>query len=284
MRLLGWTRMAGRGPFAARTPGRREGGPRLGPVGGPGERPGAWWRRPGTALAAAAALCVFVFGAGIGGALAQPAGSAPVRLIRSVPVPVKAVALTFDDGPSPEYTPQVLALLKEYGARATFFVVGLEIARFPGIAKEEAAAGMELGNHGFRHLSLVGLDPSTIETEVLPVEQEITAITGERPVLYRLPKGRSDSAALRALTDMGYTIVYWSIDTRDYTGRRAAATIAAQVEKQVRPGSIVILHDGGGNRQQTVDALRMFLPVLKKEGYQMVTVSQLLEMAQTGAS
>ena len=280
MRLGRWP---GRGGSAAWGPRLVAGGRRARPAGAEGGAPARWWRRHAAPILAGL-LGTFVFGAGVGGAVAQPAGTAPVRLIRSVPVPVKAVALTFDDGPNPKYTPQILALLKEYGARATFFVVGMELARFPEIAKQDVEAGIEIGNHGFRHLSLVGLDPSTIETEVLPVEQEITAITGERPVLYRLPKGRSDSTALRSLTDMGYTIVYWSVDTRDYTARRPAAAIAAQVEKQVQPGSIVILHDGGGNRQQTVAALRLFLPVLKNEGYQMVTVSQLLEMARANGT
>ena len=233
-------------------------------------------------LGLAALLAVFLVGTGIGGALAPGAGPRPVRTVRSVSVPVKAVALTFDDGPSPEWTPQILSVLQQYGARATFFLVGLELSRYPQIAKQEADAGMELGNHGFRHALLVGLDPTAIEADARPVEQEITAITGQRPTLYRLPRGQGDATALRTLADMGYTVVYWSVDTHDYQDRRTASAIATQVEREVKPGSIVILHDGGGNQLHTVEALRLFLPALKAEGYQFVTVSQLLEMARGG--
>ena len=231
-----------------------------------------------------AACAAFLLGAGVGRALAPAPPPAPVRTVRSVPVPVKAAALTFDDGPSPRWTPEILRLLEEYGAKATFFVVGLELVRHPEIVRAEARAGMEIGNHGFRHLVLVGLDPTAIEAEVRPVEQEITAITGDRPTLYRLPRGRGDATALRTLADMGYTIVYWSVDTKDYQDRRSAAAIAQQVEREIRPGSIVILHDGGGDQAHTVAALRLLLPVLRREGYRLVTVSQLLELGARGAS
>jgi peptidoglycan/xylan/chitin deacetylase (PgdA/CDA1 family) len=236
----------------------------------------AWALRAG---GAAAALAAFLFGFGVGGAASNGTTVAPVRQVRSVTVPVKAVALTFDDGPSPQYTPTILDLLDQNGARATFFVIGQELVRHPEIARQAAQDGMELANHGFHHLTLLGLDPTAIEAEAMPVERELTAITGSRPTLYRLPKGRGDPRALRALTDMGYTIVYWSVDTRDYLPRSPAA-IVAQVQKQLQPGSIVIFHDGGGNQQHTVDALKQLLPALKAQGWQLVTVSQLLELAK----
>lgn len=152
----------------------------------------------------AVALVAFLVGIGVRGVAAQT----PVRAIRSVPVTEKAVALTFDDGPDPVYTPQVLSVLQANGAKATFFLIGVQLLRYADLARQEAQAGMELGNHGDHHLSLVGLDPTAIQSEVLPVEREITAITGSRPVLYRLPKGRGDARGLRTLADMGYTIVY----------------------------------------------------------------------------
>jgi len=238
---------------------------------------GGWSARG--ALAGVAAVLLLV-GVGIGGAMAKGAAPQPVRQVRSVPVQVKAVALTFDDGPDPTYTPAVLSLLKEYGAKATFFVIGREVLRYPDIVRQEVQAGMEVGNHGLNHLTLQGLDPTAIESDVLPVERAITAISGNRPTLYRLPRGVGDPRALRTLADMGYTTVYWSIDTHDYL-TRPPANIAAQVLKEVKPGSIVIFHDGGGNQQHTVDAIKLILPQLKAQGYQMVTVSQLLELART---
>lgn len=241
---------------------------------------GGWIAR---GAVAGGAVAMLLLGIGIGGAAARGGAPVPVRQIRSVPVGVKAVALTFDDGPNPTYTPQVLALLREYGAKATFFVIGRELVRYPELARQEVQAGMELGNHGMNHLTLKGLDATAVEADALPVERMITALTGNRPTLYRLPKGVGDSRSLRTLADMGYTVVYWSVDTHDYLPR-TAASIAAQVLKQVQPGSIVIFHDGGGNRQATVDALKLILPELKARGYQMVTVSQLLELAAGGAT
>ena len=227
--------------------------------------------------AAAATLVAFLVGLGVGGSAA--AGPGPVRQLRSVTVPVRAVALTFDDGPSPDYTPAIVALLQQYDARGTFFVIGQELVRDPEVARETAAAGMELANHGMNHLTLVGVDPTTIAAEAAPVERELTAITGARPTLYRLPGGRGDARSLRTLSDLGYTVVNWSIDTHDFLPR-SAAQIAAQVETQVQPGSIVIFHDGGGDQQHTVDALRLLLPALKAQGYQLLTVSQLLQLGQ----
>lgn len=243
-----------------------------------------WWMQWGKvgARAGMVAACVaaLLVGIGVGGVAASDQLPAPVRQVRSVNIPVKAVALTFDDGPSPTYTPAILNALNEFGAKGTFFVIGQELVRYPDIAKRAVADGMELANHGFHHLTLQALDPTAVEAEALPVEREITAIAGSRPILYRLPKGKGDARSLRALADMGYTVVYWSIDTRDYLPRDPAR-IAAQVEQQVRPGAIVIFHDGGGNQQHTVDALKILLPALKAQGYQMLTVSQLLELART---
>ena len=239
------------------------------------------WRLGARAGLVAACLAALLVGFGVGGVAAQEA-PAPVRQVRSLHIPVKAIALTFDDGPSPVYTPAILGVLQEYGAKGTFFVIGQELVRYPDIAKQVAAAGMELGNHGFHHLTLQNLDGTAVTAEARPVERELTAITGARPTLYRLPRGRGDARSLRALADLGYTVVYWSIDTRDYMPRDPA-TIAHQVEKQVQPGAIVIFHDGGGNQQHTVDALKALLPALKAGGYQMVTVSQLLELARTGS-
>lgn len=233
------------------------------------------------AAVAGIAAALLLFGVGIGGAFAHGPAPRPVRQVRSVHVPIKAVALTFDDGPNPTYTPAILNLLRQYGAKATFFVIGRELMRYPQIVRQEIKQGDEVGNHGMNHLTLNGLDPTAIEAEVQPVEREVTAIAGNRPTLYRLPRGIGDQRALRTLADLGYTTVYWSVDTHDYL-RRSPQAVADQVLREVQPGSIVIFHDGGGNRQNTVTALQTILPALREQGYQMVTVSQLLELAQGG--
>lgn len=162
------------------------------------------------AAIAGLAGALLLLGVGLGGAMARGAAPPPVRQVRSVPVRTKAIALTFDDGPDPTYTPAVLSLLQQYGAKATFFLIGREVLRYPNIVRQELQAGMELGNHGLNHLTLRGLDPTAIEADVLPVERAITSIAGNRPTLYRLPRGAGDPRAMRTIADMGYTIVYWS--------------------------------------------------------------------------
>ena len=154
---------------------------------------------------------VAALGAVVAFALGWRAHGAPAaRVVRAVPVQEKAVALTFDDGPSPAYTPRVLKLLEENGAKATFFVIGRQVARHPDLVRAEAAAGHEVANHGDQHRTLRGLDASAIETEVKANEQLITDLTGTRPVLYRLPQGRMDPASLATLVRLGYTVVMWS--------------------------------------------------------------------------
>ncbi len=248
-------------------------------------------RRRGTATSWAAALVLaFAVGLWAGGAAfspppsvpaaasgTAPATPAPVRILRSVPTTAKAIALTIDDGPSPKYTPMILQLMQQYGAHATFFVIGQEVERYPQILKQEVDAGDEIGNHGYHHLTLTNVTSEQLVSEVQTAEQTLVSLTGSDPTLYRLPGGKSDPAALRQLADLGYKIVMWSIDTRDYVYRSPAA-IVAQVQKEVAPGAIVIFHDGGGNQQHTVDALKTLLPWLKEQGYQMMTVSQLLAM------
>jgi peptidoglycan/xylan/chitin deacetylase (PgdA/CDA1 family) len=241
---------------------------------------GAVWRR--LACRRAGRYGVAALAGAVAFALGWRAHGAPAaRVIRAVPVQEKAVALTFDDGPNPTYTPRVLKLLEDNGAKATFFVVGREVARHPDLVRAEAAAGHEVANHGDQHRTLKGLDASAVEAEVAANEQLITDLTGTRPVLYRLPQGRMDPGSLAVLARLGYTVVMWSVDTRDYQ-RRTPQAIADQVLREVRPGSIVIFHDGGGNRQATVDALGVILPRLRAEGYRMATVSQLLELARAG--
>lgn len=237
-------------------------------------------RFPVRVAVAAAVAAAFLFGLSVGGVGA--AGTGPAVQVHSVQTTEKVIALTFDDGPNPVYTPEILALLQRYGAHATFFVIGQELLQYPAVARSEVAAGMELGNHGFHHLAMRGLDPTAVQSEALPVEQEITTLTGNRPTVFRLPRGHGDRRVVRALGDMGYVTVNWSIDSRDWA-LPGASRIASTVLKHAAPGAIVLFHDGGGNRSQTVQALATILPVLKAEGYRFVTVSQLLQMGAARA-
>ena len=210
-----------------------------------------------------------------------PPNAAATRIaptIRGVPVPDKVVALTFDDGPSPRYTPMVLDILRHDGAHATFFVIGQEAVRHGALVRAEARAGMEVANHGMHHMILRGRTESEVESEANEAADVIRQLTGRRPALYRLPQGVGDPAAMAALGRLGYIVINWSVDTRDYI-RQTPDALVARAMRQVAPGRIIIFHDGGGDRSASVEAVRMLLPRLKAEGYTVTTVSDLLRRA-----
>lgn len=214
-------------------------------------------------------------------ALAAAPAPAPVRLaptVRGVPVAQKIVALTFDDGPSPRYTPQMLDILRKEGAHATFFLIGQEAVRQPALVRAEAKAGMEVANHGMHHLLLRGRTDDEVAGEATEAADVIRDLAGRPPALYRLPQGVGDTTARAVLGRLGYVIVNWSVDTRDYI-RQSPEALAARAMRQMAPGRIIIFHDGGGNRQASVDAVRILLPELKAQGYTVTTVSDLLKRA-----
>lgn len=199
-------------------------------------------------------------------------------MLRGVPIAEKVVALTFDDGPSPVYTPKVLRLLKENRAHATFFVLGQEALRHPDLLKREVREGQEVGLHGMHHLTLYGRSTAEVENEVREAEDAVTGILGQRPVLYRLPQGKGDRTAREVLGNRGYLIIQWSVDPRDYL-LPDPGTMTESVLRQVKPGTIMIFHDGGGPRSRTVTAVSEILPKLRAEGYTVTTVSDLLRRA-----
>jgi peptidoglycan/xylan/chitin deacetylase (PgdA/CDA1 family) len=202
---------------------------------------------------------------------AKQAGPRPVPpdLIREIPTDEKVVALTFDDGPHPEYTEQVLDVLAEYDAVATFCMVGKQVRAHPGIVRDVVAAGMRLCNHSIHHDERLSRRPAAaIERELLAAGDELHAAAGdEAPVGYfRAPGGNwsvpmNDVAARHGMHPLG-----WSVDPRDWS-RPGVPAIVASVTRAVRPGSVVLLHDGGGRRDQTVAALHQVLPWLADHGY-----------------
>ena len=190
----------------------------------------------------------------------------------------KVIALTFDDGPNSFYTPQILALLKHYHARATFFVTGMQVQKFPHLAKRQVQEGHELGNHTFSHLKFSCLTTDQIQQEIAQTERIIIAATGQKPpFLFRPPGGNLNQTVINAAKNEGYTVVLWSFhqDTKDWK-RPGVRKIVENVISHARGGDIVLLHDHGGNRSQTVRALKQILFMLQKQGYQFVTVSELL--------
>ncbi|WP_042416456.1 polysaccharide deacetylase family protein [Streptacidiphilus anmyonensis] len=181
-----------------------------------------------------------------------------------------AIALTIDDGPDPRYTPQVLALLHRYGITATFCQIGQEIRRHPALVREVAAQGHLLANHTWTHADLAREGRTAIREEITRTSEILDRTTGTRPVLFRAPYGAWSSRVLAECRAQGLRPLDWSVDPRDWS-RPGTADIVRTILRTTRTGSIILEHDGGGNRSQTVAALRTVLPRLLDEGYHFVT-------------
>jgi peptidoglycan-N-acetylglucosamine deacetylase len=191
----------------------------------------------------------------------------------------KRVALTFDDGPHPSFTPQILDLLKEYDARATFFVLGRHAARYPDLIRKLVDSGQEVGNHSFTHLRFPSGSTEAWPREIQRTALELGLLGCPAPRLFRPPFSDYNQRLLQFLAHTNHRLVLWSVDAGDWREPDPLA-IAVKVLSQVRPGSIVILHDsdetGTADRQPTVEALGLILPALKARGYESVTVTELI--------
>ncbi|AEJ39450.1 polysaccharide deacetylase [Sulfobacillus acidophilus TPY] len=215
--------------------------------------------------------------------LAGPVATRPAPIINHVLTNQKVVALTFDDGPTRTWTPKVLQVLKKDHVRATFFVVGSHAERRPEILTEEIRDGMEIGSHGYQHITLKGKDAATVEQEIQQNQALLQSLGAPKPTLYRLPGGASDTVARQVLGKLGYRVIGWSIDTRDWRHRYTGAEMAQHVEKDISPGAIIIFHDGPNSSQATVDAVEQIIPALEKAGYRFDTVSHLLKLERVPA-
>jgi peptidoglycan-N-acetylglucosamine deacetylase len=178
----------------------------------------------------------------------------------------KAIALTIDDGPSPVYTPQVLDLLAVYHVTATFSMIGIHVAAYPYLARAVAEAGHRIANHTWTHADLARLPARSVHGQLSRTSDAIHAATGVRPALFRAPYGAWTPAVIRQCEQMRMLPVDWSVDPRDWA-RPGVRHIVTDIMDKTRPGSIILEHDGGGNRSQTVAALRIVLPRLLAEGY-----------------
>jgi peptidoglycan/xylan/chitin deacetylase (PgdA/CDA1 family) len=221
-----------------------------------------------------------VLGLFLAGALPGPARAAePVTIWAGAPTE-KAVALTFDDGPSAVYTPQIMALLKLYQARGTFFVMGHKVEQTPRLVQALLQDGNEVGNHSFSHPRMAKEGQISRERELERTSLDLDLLgcpQSER--LFRPPYSACDDRLKTYLAHTHRCLVMWSLDSGDWQGL-AAPAIIKNVLSRVRNGSIIIFHDSDeyaqADRHPTVEALRTILPALKAAGYRMVTVSELL--------
>lgn len=188
----------------------------------------------------------------------------------------KRVALTFDDGPHPRYTPQILDILAEYGVEATFFAVGANVEAYPKITQRVLLEGHEIGNHTYHHYHTVNKEGSVLAGDILACSEVIQKYTGEEVHLFRPPEGVFNEDIKRLCEERGYTIVMWSVDTRDWA-HTPIDEICKNINENVKDGSIILMHDFIGKNSPTPAALRRIIPMLQESGFEFVTVSRLLE-------
>jgi peptidoglycan/xylan/chitin deacetylase (PgdA/CDA1 family) len=179
----------------------------------------------------------------------------------------RAIALTIDDGPNPIYTPQILALLARHNVTASFSMIGISVQQYPAIARDVAAAGHVITNHTWQHLYLPALPAAAACFQMDRATEAIQRVTGQIPAFFRAPYGSWSATVLDRCAQTGMTPVDWSVDPRDWA-QPGVPSIVENILRNTRTGSIILEHDGGGNRAQTVAALRIVIPRLLDAGYQ----------------
>jgi peptidoglycan-N-acetylglucosamine deacetylase len=186
----------------------------------------------------------------------------------------REVALTFDDGPGP-YTLPILSVLERFHVKATFFEIGREVRAYPSLTARLTQAGMVIGDHTEEHLPMALLGASAQASELDEAANAIQAAGAPRPLLFRPPYGSFAATTLRLLRERDMVMVLWTVDTSDYE-RPGMRRIIYTALSGARPGAIILFHDGGGNRSQTVAGLPRIIARLHQRGYQLVTVPELL--------
>ncbi|MDD5730790.1 MAG: polysaccharide deacetylase family protein [Candidatus Omnitrophica bacterium] len=196
----------------------------------------------------------------------------------------KVVALTFDDGPSPVWTPKILDALKEKSVKATFFMLGKHVEAYPDVARRVVQEGHDIGNHTFSHPVMLFSGRSVLKSEILKTRDIIKRITGKTTGLFRPPKAWITASERREIKDLGYVTVLWTLNSKDWV-TFDDKYIVRYLVKNVHPGDIILFHDSGGvfgteggNRNETVKTIPKLVDKLREKGYSFVTVSQLLEM------
>ncbi|MFG1928548.1 polysaccharide deacetylase family protein [Cryptosporangium sp. NPDC048952] len=195
----------------------------------------------------------------------------PKPLLRPTSAPYRhtgnsAVALTFDDGPDPHWTPQVLALLRKNHIKATFCLIGVNVKAHPDLVRKIAVDGHTLCNHTMRHdLNLKTKSRSVIDADLRATSRLITrASGGVRPTYFRAPGGNWSATIVSVARQQGMALLGWVVDPRDWA-KPPSSTIVTRVRAGVGPGTIVLMHDGGGDRSRTVAACKVLLPELKSK-------------------
>jgi peptidoglycan/xylan/chitin deacetylase (PgdA/CDA1 family) len=196
------------------------------------------------------------------------------------------VALTFDDGPSPVWTRLILEELKKAIAKATFFMTGRHVDQYPEVAKQVAQEGHEVENHGYAHNVVIYYREEELEEEIKYTELLIKSVTGKKTHYFRPPKAWLGPKSKKKIQQMGYEVVLWSLNSKDWV-TFDARYISQRIISKIKGGDILLFHDSGGvfkdeggDRSQTVAAISLLVEKLRKKGFQFVTVDELMKGAK----
>jgi peptidoglycan/xylan/chitin deacetylase (PgdA/CDA1 family) len=199
-------------------------------------------------------------------------------LINDVSTSQKVVAITFDDGPNPIYTAQVLDIFRESEGKATFFMIGEQMDQYPEMVKKVVEQGHEIGNHTYTHAKLSQLSPEECVEEIERTEKLIQELVGQKPVVFRPPYLDYNDDTILVMQQKDYPMIgALNMEAQDWE-MPGVDHILAKSRDCVKNGSILIFHDGYGDRSQTIEAVRTLVSELTSQGYQLVTVSELLKL------
>lgn len=202
------------------------------------------------------------------------ASPAPVKRGHAHRSPLE-IALTFDDGPSPVFTPQVLSILQRYKVHATFFCIGEWVHLYPVLVKQTFRDGNVIGDHTWSHPDLTRLSPYAVRWQLSAASAAVQYAIGSPPTLFRPPYGATDAAVVSIASQLGLLQILWTVDTRDWARPGVNAIVNAALSQATNRG-IILLHDGGGDRSEAVLALPLIISALQQRGFTFVTVPQLL--------
>lgn len=189
----------------------------------------------------------------------------------------KKIAITFDDGPHPVHTEEILDILKEYNVKATFFIVGSNAEQYPSIVKRTFDEGHELGNHTYNHVFINRISDEKLIEEIRMTDDVITKITGISPIIFRPPGGAYNDSKVEVVASSGHKCILWSWwqDTRDWSCPTVDKVVSTVMDN-LHDGDIVLFHDFNSGNTPTAAALRIIIPQLIEKGYEFVSVSELI--------
>ncbi|WMM26512.1 polysaccharide deacetylase family protein [Tissierella sp. MB52-C2] len=204
-----------------------------------------------------------------------------VNIVRNGSKQQKFIALTFDDGPHPQYTPEILDLLDQYNIKATFFVLGQFAEKYPDIIKRQAEEGHEIGNHTYSHINIKKASTQTFKEEFDKTQSIIFSLTGAKSKVFRPPYGLYNENTMKIISDESCDIVLWSSrqDSKDWSNP-SVDKIVSNTISNIENGDIVLFHDYiYYETSNTVEALKLILPELINKGYKFVTISELVKLS-----